>query len=271
MSASTQSSLFHFDRAQLASVATARHAEFATASPFPHVVIDDLLPAQVLLDVLAEYPEPEAAPWEGFRNDSEVKLALRDTEQMGPATRNLFGAFNGQVFTDFLETLTGIEHLVPDPHLLGGGLHQIRAGGYLKVHADFNHHPRLKLDRRLNVLVYLNQDWEPGYGGNLELWEKDMSAVGHSVAPAFNRMVVFATTDDAFHGHPEPLTCPPDRARRSLALYYYSNGRPDHERAASHSTLFKGRPGEHLKTPLRDRLRQWVPPALVELAQRRRR
>src|SRR5581483_6543461 len=115
--------------------------------------------------------------------------------------------------------------LIPDPYFTGGGLHQIERGGYLKIHADFDRHEKLGLQRRLNVLVYLNRDWDESYGGALELWDRAMTHPVVRVLPVFNRCVVFSTTDQSYHGHPEPLTCPPDRRRRSLALYYYTAAR----------------------------------------------
>jgi Rps23 Pro-64 3,4-dihydroxylase Tpa1-like proline 4-hydroxylase len=152
---------------------------------------------------------------------------------------------NSAAFLQFLQILTGIkEPLIGDPYLAGGGMHEIKKGGFLKVHADFNKHPELKLDRRINVLVYLNKDWKEEYGGYFELWDKSMSNCEKKIAPIFNKMVIFSTTDYSYHGHPDPLTCPEDRSRKSLALYYYSNGRPvgeinkDNE---SHGTLFVAR------------------------------
>lgn len=247
-----------------------RHDEFVGNTPFPHIIIDDALRPEVLDAVLSEFPAPEHAPWEAFDKQTEVKLALNDTTLMGPATRNLLAQFNGQVFIEFLEALTGIEGLLPDPHYGGGGLHQIRPGGFLKVHADFNRHHRLNVDRRLNALLYLNKDWDESYGGALELWNRDMTSAEHRVLPSFNRLVVFATTDFAYHGHPEPLTCPPDRARRSMALYYYTNGRPDHEATRDHSTLFQRRPGEQFRPSRRDSLKRWVPPAVADFISSRR-
>jgi len=142
----------------------------------------------------------------------------------------LIHLLNSEPFLEFLQNLTGIkEKLVPDPYLEGGGYHQIKSGGFLKVHVDFHKHRDMQLDRRINVLVYLNEDWPEEYGGHFELWERDMSACAVKVAPLFNRLVVFSTTDYSWHGHPDALTCPPDRSRRSLALYYYTNGRPADE------------------------------------------
>ena len=164
---------------------------------------------------------------------------------LGPTTRHLLSEFNSAPFVNFLEEVTQIKGLVPDPHYFGGGIHQIEAGGYLKIHADFNVHQRLRLDRRLNALLYLNRDWRDEWGGQLELWNKDMTLAVRKISPQFNRLVVFATTDSSFHGHPDPLLCPPGVTRRSLALYYYTNGRPAEERSSAHSTLHQVRPGEN--------------------------
>ncbi|NEN95926.1 MAG: 2OG-Fe(II) oxygenase, partial [Moorea sp. SIO3I7] len=135
------------------------------------------------------------------------------------------------------------------PHFVGGGLHQIEKGGYLKIHADFNRHTKLRLDRRLNLLIYLNKDWQEDYGGHFEMWDTEMTQSQKKILPVFNRCVIFSTTDFSYHGHPEPLTCPEGRTRKSLALYYYSNGRPAEElsKSGDHSTLFKARPGEKLQ------------------------
>lgn len=261
---------FTFSRKELLPLADSLRDSFLNAAPFRHVVIDDFLPPSALEPILAEFPEPKDGEWQRFDNAQEIKLALADTERMGPATRHLLSEFNGQVFVDFLERLTGIDHLVSDPHYDGGGLHQIRPGGFLKVHVDFNRHRRLELDRRLNGLLYLNKDWEESYGGHLQLWNKDMSSCEQKVLPVFNRFVLFATTDDANHGHPEPLTCPEDRARRSMALYYYTNGRPEEEVLDEHDTKFKQRPGEEWKSNLRQVAKRWVPPVIADLATRRK-
>ncbi|WP_036326830.1 2OG-Fe(II) oxygenase [Microbispora sp. ATCC PTA-5024] len=260
---------FTFRREELFPLADRWRVSFLEAKPFRHVVIDDFLPPGALEPVLDEFPEPRDASWQQFDSSREIKLALSDTERMGPATRNLLAEFNGQVFVEFLERLTGIEQLVSDPHFEGGGLHQIRPGGFLKVHADFNRHRRLNLDRRLNGLLYLNKDWEESYGGHLQLWDVDMTRCEHKILPVFNRFVVFATTDDANHGHPDPLTCPDDRARRSMALYYYTNGRPGEETGDDHTTVFKRRPGEEWKSSFRQTIKRWTPPALVDLLARK--
>jgi hypothetical protein len=267
---------FRFDRGQLASLAREHHDEYVSAKPFPHVVIDDFLPPHVLDEVLEEFPSPGQDAWMRFESDTERKLASREDTPLGEATRHLLGELNSAAFIDFLETMTGINGLVPDPHFEGGGLHQIQPGGHLNVHVDFNRHPRTGLDRRLNVLIYLNRDWPEEYGGALELWGRDMQRRERAILPVFNRFVAFSTTERSYHGHPEPLSCPDGRTRKSLALYYYSlPAETPNGRAGAHNTLWQARPGD-LPGPVpgepqpRERVkmlvRRWAPPALVDLA-----
>ena len=171
--------------------------------------------------------------------------------------RELLYQMNSSTFLRFLETLTGIPHLIPDPHFVGGGMHQSVRGGRLAIHADFNRHPEWQLDRRLNLLLYLNTDWDETWGGQLELWDQRMTACAKAIAPVFNRMVIFSTTRTAYHGHPHPLACPEGVSRKSLALYYYSNGGPAGEPSKRHSTLYRMRPSDGF---VRRYLSPWVPP-----------
>lgn len=255
---------FFFERAPLLELAR-RHAHaHQTANPFPHSVIDDFLPPQLLDTVLAEFPSPHTDGWERYDDPLQKKLGSRDEELLGPQTRLLLHEFNSAPFVRFLEELTGIEGLIPDPWFEGGGLHQIERGGLLKVHVDFNKHTLLKLDRRINVLLYLNKDWEEDWGGQLELWDTEMTEAKKRIIPAFNRMVVFNTTDFANHGHPDPLQCPPDRQRRSIALYYYSLGRPAAEVRASHTTIFKRRPGENIGMTWNEVGENLLPPLVLD-------
>jgi Rps23 Pro-64 3,4-dihydroxylase Tpa1-like proline 4-hydroxylase len=283
MSTSSESTtqLFQFDREQLVALAERHRDAYAAGSPYPHIVMDDFLPEAVLDEILTEFPDPRGADWFAFDSPNERKLATKDDSTMGPATRHLLAELNSSAFVDFLERLTGIEGLVPDPHFVGGGLHQIESGGHLKVHADFNRHPRTELERRLNVLIYLNRDWKDEYGGAFELWDENMTAAVEKVMPYFNRCVVFSTTSTSYHGHPEPLTCPPDRTRKSIALYYYSKTRPASEQGEAHNTLFQARPGEELPEPVAaprpsgaERLKKGVrlltPPIVLEARRRLR-
>jgi len=233
--------LFFFDPDVLLPLARKRHDDFVTAEPFPYAVFDGMLPDDLLERVLAEFPAESDDRWFRFDHARSHKLAMNKESDIGIATRQLLAQFNSAVFVRFLETLTGAEGLIPDPHLEGGGLHQIESGGFLKIHTDFNVHPDWELDRRINVILYLNRGWDASWGGQLELWNVAMTAC-RTIEPVFNR--VLETSDTSKHGHPDPLASPPGVARRSLALYYYSNGRPGAERFEAHPTIHFERPGE---------------------------
>jgi Rps23 Pro-64 3,4-dihydroxylase Tpa1-like proline 4-hydroxylase len=257
----------YFDAAALQALAARLRADYESARPFPHVVIDDFLPAEHLETILDELDGgDEISHTQRYDNAEERKLATDDEALLPTALRHLLTQFNSAAFIEFLESLTGITGLVPDPHFTGGGLHEIQRGGFLKVHADFNHHRRLNLDRRINLLLYLNRGWQEQYGGHLELWTHDMKTCEQRILPVFNRCVIFNTTDFSYHGNPEPLTCPDDVSRRSLALYYYTNGRPAEETSLAHGTLFRPRPGDSRRAQARMFLRRLVPPILVDAA-----
>lgn len=241
---------FPLVREHVMQLAEERAGSFQSASPFPHIIIDDFLPEQLIGRLIADFPSPESEVWYRYNSARQVKLALEDEERVPDVHRSVLRELNGQAFVSFLEKLTGIEGLVPDPHLRGGGLHQISPGGLLKVHADFNIHPRLQLARRLNALLYLNKDWQDSYGGALELWDPEMKHAVQKVWPRANRLVVFATTDTSFHGHPDALQCPEGMTRKSMAWYYYT-AVPQAAAPDPRTTLFKERPGEQFSSRTR--------------------
>jgi hypothetical protein len=236
---------FILDPERMQTIGERNRLDYSRAEPFPHIVLDDLFPNEAIERVRQEVPSSNEIRWIEFDDARGKKLASKAEDQLGPATRNLLYQLNSSVFIEFLETLTGIEGLIPDPHFWGGGLHQIVRGGFLKIHADFNRHPKLKLDRRLNLLVYLNRGWQEEWGGQLELWDRDMTECRAKILPIFGRCVIFNTTDFSYHGHPDPLGCPDSESRKSVAVYYYTSGRPAAEIGTDHyATLFRKRPGE---------------------------
>src|SRR5947209_783703 len=219
--------------------------EYQGALPYPHIVADDFFDAAFLDRIQRDFPCSNSIAWDNMRDRNQVKLATRNEQQIPLTIRNFIYQLNSSTFLWFLEQLSGIDNLISDPHLVGGGLHMIKSGGKLNIHADFNKHPKWNLDRRLNLLVYLNKSWKEEYGGHFELWDREMIACAKKVTPVFNRMVIFSTTDFSYHGHPRPLKSPPGTVRRSIALYYYSNGRPEDERTKAHSTIFRSLPSEN--------------------------
>lgn len=240
------------------------HAErYQSATPYPHICLDGFLPEAVLDRVLADLktlPESESS----FARAQENKKSAYLPEHLPVYTKNLFYAFNSRPFLLFLEKLTGISGLIPDPFFSGAGIHCVANGGHLDIHADFNFHQKMYLERRLNVLIYLNKDWEEAWGGSFEIWDKEMTRKEQSFVPLFNRMVVFSTGSDTFHGNPEPVNHPDGEPRLSIALYYYTATWD--ETRKPHSTLFRPRPHSIDKTDYTERrrevLREITPPVI---------
>ncbi|MBX9691784.1 MAG: 2OG-Fe(II) oxygenase [Cyanobacteria bacterium] len=243
------------DYDHLDNLAEAHAEQFRTAQPFPHIVIDNFLPEHVLTPLLQEFPLPDA-PLAWRRHYVEPKpgqvaqankLGFSDLTKLGPNIRQLFWEMNSARFLTAMEKLSGIDKLIGDPCLDGGGIHQSMRGAVLAMHADFSHHPVYKLDRRLNIILYLNPVWKDEWEGHLELWDRSMTQCVHRVAPILNRAVVFSTTQTSYHGHPQPLNTPDGITRKSMALYYYTNGRPEGENDGEHGTLWQRRPDETAK------------------------
>jgi len=254
---------------ELKAFATEKHDQYIQADPFPNIYFDDFFIPEKLQEVLTESPDLTSNPDLKFSDANQVKLASKGEYRFGSRTLTFMHFLNSQPFLEFLSTLTGIDNLIPDPFFDGGGCHQIQPGGMLKIHADFNKHPHTKLDRRLNVLVYMNQDWHEEYGGHFELWDTEMKGCRKKILPLFNRMALFSTTSNSYHGHPNLLTCPPDRTRKSLALYYYTNGRPESEIVKGiedHNTIFRHRPEDRKSrfvSSLKEAVRLITPPILT--------
>jgi len=201
---------------------------YRSAAPYPNVVLDGLFRDDVLDAVLDEWPSPDEVAWR-FYDDGEYergKLTSSDVDRFGSNTRRVLSEISGPSFLDFLGALTGIEGLIPDPYFMSAGLFEVLDGGFLTVHADFNINQRTGLDRRLNVLIYLNHDWTEANGGQLELWCAHPLQRERSIVPTFNRMVIFDTRPNAYHGHPNPVVAPPGTNRKAISAYYFTRGRP---------------------------------------------
>ena len=259
-----------FDEEQCAVAGHARAEEYQTATPFPHIVMDDFLDSAILRDVAREFPN-RAGQNHFDREQERLKYQFPPKAIESARIRNLLAELNSAAFLVFLEAMTGIEGLIPDPHYVGAGLHETLTGGHLGIHADFNIHGKLSLERRLNLLVYLNDDWDPSFGGALELWDKKMRAATRSVLPTLGTAVVFNTDRRSFHGHPDPLTCPADRSRLSVATYYYT-AIDRTEYTPKRTTTFQVRPDStdqvDVSVAVDSFLTNWMPPRLQAPAKR---
>ena len=253
---------------ELAQRAEQMAPQYLANKPFPHIYFDNFLPPAVADLALETFPDPDKIDWLRHRGaDQHRKLAFDNAEFLPGPLRDILFFLNSRPMLQFLETLTGIQNIFGDPYYNGGGLHQIKPGGSLEVHADYSYHPKLKVDRRINVLVYLNKDWKEEYGGHFELWNRELTQAEAKILPIFNRCAIFSTTSYSYHGHPTPLTCPPDRTRKSIATYYFSNGRPAEDETTAHAVAFVKRAGQ--KEPLGAQLksvgRQLMPPIFVDM------
>ncbi len=209
--------------------------QYSSGYPFPHIIIDDFLPETVIEKSLKELNE--YAYWGHDPSNLKVQIKkyftpwcdnnIKDIENHAPVTKLILEYLNSKEVLTFLEELTGIPNLIADDNWVGGGIHKIESGGKLSIHSNYSVHPTNGLYRRINLLIYLNQDWEESWGGSLQLWEKDMSKCVQDILPIFNRAVIFNTTQDAFHGHPHPLNSPENVSRYSYALYYFTKEKPE--------------------------------------------
>ena len=214
-------------------------ADYQSRAPFHYGGYDNFLDPAILERVreeLKQLPEAETS----FDRPQEKLKTSYTPERLPMYTRQLFYALNSRPVLGFVEELTGIKGLIPDPYFAGGGVHVVANGGHLDIHADFNHHAGLNLERRVNLLIYLNKDWKAEYGGSFEVWNDDMTKQVASYVPLFNRMCMFSTSSHSWHGNPEPVNHPGGEPRMSIALYYYT-ATWDSTRK-SHTTLFKPRP-----------------------------
>ena len=218
-----------FKSSELQNLANKYKPGYLLAKPWPHAVIDNFLPAKLANRLSEVFPKYDDEMWLDWRTRSiehqPKKLGIGHAERFEgahPVLHNIIYSMCSFPFLKCLETITGIRNLLPDPYLIGGGVHQILSGGHLDVHADFNYVPELGLYRRINVLLYLNKNWKSEYNGDLELWSDDPVCHVKSIEPIMNRLVIFSTTKNALHGHPKALNTPEHITRKSIALYYYT-------------------------------------------------
>ncbi len=235
-------------------------ADYAAGQPYPHVVMDGLFDAGTLDRVIADFPREGHRDWLKYDNIHEIKQTSRGISNLSPLTQLLFLQLCSEPFIEQLQYITGIPDLVWDPMFHGAGLHETYRGGWLNLHADWTHHPSLPLARRLNLIVYLNHDWDDAWGGHLDLADPDTLKAGASVAPLFNRAVIFPTTARTPHGFPDPLTCPADRTRKSISVYYWT---ADLEAVERNYISFL--PGS-ADTRKRALMRSFVPPIMFDVA-----
>lgn len=224
-------------------IAEKNHDNYVNADPFPHIVLKGLFNDDDLKECADEFATMRPRMTAKNANNTVQKYSFNRVEnayeKFEPKTQQIVDDLNSKEFLQFLEKLTGIDDLENDPMFEGGGPHEILTGGFLKMHVDFNLHHFTKQQRKLNLLLYLNDDWKASWGGELELWDTEFKDMSKSIKPNINTMVIFSTTDNSWHGHPDPLNCPQGKSRKSLALYYYNP--PSDKKIKAHTTIYKKR------------------------------
>jgi hypothetical protein len=212
-----------FPYAKWSSCLAALTRQYRENSPFPHIHLADFLEPDFAWAAAEEFPKPNTDAWTQYKHANENKLGLAKRALFPPHLGAVTDELNSPAFVSLLSRLTGIPGLIPDPSLEGGGLHQSARGGFLNIHTDFsNHHYHKHWRRRVNLILYLNDGWRDEWGGAIEFWETSMRRRIAKYAPQLNRAVIFTTDERSLHGFPEPLRCPENVSRKSLALYYYT-------------------------------------------------
>jgi len=220
---------------------------FVSAKPYPHIVIDNFLQEDIARNILQEFPNAENNIWGWKSNDeNSIKQMCQDPDKIKtlPNIWSTIEFLNSSKFLEDVSKFTDMPTLYGDNEFSGGGLHLIKRGGHLKLHVDFNIAESLPdLNRRLNIILFMNPNWKSEWGGALELWNTDCTECVVKVDPIFNRAVIFDTQPKdgimPWHGHPTPMECPEDIHRKSIALYYYSKEKPDTNMSEKHKTIYK--------------------------------
>jgi hypothetical protein len=223
--------------------------QFRDAKPYPFFAIDDFLNSDFAEEVYLSFPSYGDAKAVGkeFKGVNEQgKVQVTDSKLFAEPVAKLNQVLASQEFLDLLSHVTGMPKLLADDQLVGGGIHQTGPRGHLDVHVDFNYIKDRDLHRRLNILIYFNKNWQPEWGGNIELWDEDVKNCVQSFSPIFNRCVVFETNEISYHGV-SAVKCPPGTSRKSFAAYYYTQEAPAHWTGQFHDTIFKARPDEKFK------------------------
>ncbi len=229
------------ERKALKALGLAQREAYRAARPFPHAVFDGFLGDPRALALAKRFPGPDHGAW--MRRDYREQAArlgqLQRTgfEGVDAGLRHLLAELSALAFLDFLGALTGIEGLIADPHFRGAGPSLTLPGGHLALHADFNRDRTRHLERKLTVIYYLGLDWQPAWGGALELWNEPRTRCEASYLPLLDRLIVMDHGDTYWHGHPQPLACPEGHFRASVSAYYYVAAASPEE-ANSHGAIW---------------------------------
>jgi hypothetical protein len=195
---------------------------FRSAQPFPHLIADGLFPESVLRGVDQAFVSASPSIWKQFNGPLHRKLATQPGVLLPGPVQEYFNFIHSAPFIRLLSQISGVDNLIPDPALYGGGMHEVCSGDSFDVHLDFVLHPRTLLTNRLVMITYLNESWKAEDGGALELWDEKTSSCAKIIEPLFGRTIVMEQSSRSIHGHPVPIR--EGYRRRSVIAYFYTNG-----------------------------------------------
>ena len=243
-----------FDNKKYQKLAIDNQKAYKKNKPFPHIYFDNFLPKELALSLFKDYPKINKIDrnWKIHKNQNVTRFMLEDSSLFKKNLKLFSMLTNSRKFLLFLETLTGLDLIIPDTYFVGGGAMTTGNGGFLNVHADFNFHHKLQSWRRLNVLFYLTPNWKKKWGGKLELWSKNKKKKITEIDPIFNRVVVFNTNSETFHGQPIPVTCPKNIYRNVFSVFYYSNIKDKKSLSDPHYTKYSIKNNPYAKKILDD-------------------
>lgn len=228
--------------------AAALRASFESAQPFRHLVIDEFLDPAYCHELMRQFPGFDRKHALNEFGEVGGKAVFQNLPALGPAYQRFDRMLRSREFLSFTSEITGIPKLLYDPDYIGGGTHENLEGQELDPHVDFNYHPRTRFHRRLNLILFLNPEWDAAWGGCLELhrnpWLPPEENPIQAVVPAANRCVLFETSEHSWHGFSR-IQLPPEKSglsRRSIAVYFYTRQRPAAETAPDHATVYVQRP-----------------------------
>jgi 2OG-Fe(II) oxygenase superfamily len=245
---------------------------YLAARPFPYLVIENLFPAPWLRAILDDYGDGDGLHWKSYNTALQKKKGTEPNSDLPCNIQRYFDFVNSGPFLRLLTGLTGIDHLLPDPTLYGGGLHVVSGEGHFDMHVDFQKHPRTHLNNRLALLTYLNDDWDSAHGGDLELWTMRPPARAVAIVPHFGRTVLMEQSAIAAHGHPAQVR--PGLERKAVIAYFYTNGTASsvpRDGQARSTTVYIPRPGQSASARLQTTLHNVLPPRAVGVLQKLRR
>jgi Rps23 Pro-64 3,4-dihydroxylase Tpa1-like proline 4-hydroxylase len=232
--------------------------EFNSAKPYRHVVMDQFLDAGIADSLFENFPSIEKLN-KHYHGLNEQKSEGSNFDDFHPDFTKVRSSLMSPEVYRWLSSVTGIQDVFITDDNLGTGLHQGANGSFLDIHIDFNIHTKLNVHRRLNFLVYLNKGWDNSWGGQLEMWNADMSKLMKAVDPAFNRCVIFETSDFSYHGYSK-ISVPEGVTRKSFYAYFYTNERENATKF--HDTVFKAKPqdsiGKKVGTSVKENLKNFT-------------